>query len=146
MVRLKLIFGVAVVSIGTAQGTGQQLSGSVSSASGAALPDALVIASGFGFRGWAETEADGSFCVSHSRNQGAFISVRHLGFVLCDRGESRHHNVQRGRCRQEIETLSAIVWKGTSVGGRNSAGQGARRQTDSAGQWRTRCALVHTIR
>lgn len=38
---------------------------------------ALVVASGVGFLGWAETDSNGSFCLKRA---GAFISVRHRGF------------------------------------------------------------------
>ncbi|MFN3326822.1 MAG: carboxypeptidase-like regulatory domain-containing protein [Bryobacteraceae bacterium] len=81
MVDFKLLIGVVVASICAAQIHGQQLCGHVSSASGAPVPDARVIASGFGFQGWTKTNADGSFCVPHNPGRRTFISVRHLGFA-----------------------------------------------------------------
>lgn len=60
-----------------AQQTGGQLCGTVVGESGTGVKDALVVASGTGFQGWATTNVDGSFCVQRA---GAFISARHAGF------------------------------------------------------------------
>lgn len=44
---------------------------------GAGVESALVVASGAGFNGWAESDAAGTFCL---KSAGESISVRHAGF------------------------------------------------------------------
>jgi len=54
------------------------LSGRVLDADGNPLEDALVIASGAGYRGWAETAADGTFEVEEA---GSFVSAQLEGYA-----------------------------------------------------------------
>ena len=57
--------------------SGDQLCGRVVDEHGIGLDGALVVASGAGFLGWAESGPGGSFCLKRA---GSFISVRHSGF------------------------------------------------------------------
>lgn len=58
-------------------GIDRPLSGLVVDEGGMGVGNALVVASGAGFNGWATTDETGSF---HVRAAGAFVSVRHVGF------------------------------------------------------------------
>ncbi len=60
-----------------AQESDPQRCGTVFDENGVPIQNALVVASGVGFNGWASSDADGKFCVKHA---GRFISVRHAGF------------------------------------------------------------------
>jgi hypothetical protein len=60
-----------------AQSIRSEVNGRVIDEDGSGISGALVVASGAGFYGWANTDADGSF---HLKAAGAFISVRHQLF------------------------------------------------------------------
>jgi hypothetical protein len=89
----------------SAQEAGGQLCGMVVDEGGAGVKDALVIASGSGFQGWATTAADGSFCVPHA---GAFISARHAGFnpiVKRISALGNQNRIQLARADRTVKTL-----------------------------------------
>ncbi|HLK21190.1 MAG TPA: hypothetical protein VKT81_19700 [Bryobacteraceae bacterium] len=54
----------------------RDIDGRVVDDTGVGVADAMVVASGSGFRGWAAVKEDGSF---HLRTAGLFLSIRHSG-------------------------------------------------------------------
>src|SRR5579863_6357767 len=56
----------------------REFDGWVVDRTGAGVADAMIVASGAGFQGWASTDPDGSF---HLRAAGGFISFRHAGLT-----------------------------------------------------------------
>jgi len=102
-----LAFGVwAAFRLCLSAQSGGQLCGKVVDEHGIGLEGALVVPSGGGFVGWAETGSDGSFC---SKYAGAFISVRYAGFnpVLTRSSEVRSQGlVQLARADSAVRTLS----------------------------------------
>jgi len=67
-------FAFSVLAFAQAQTVWSDIDGHVIDESGAGIADALIVASGAGFNGWASTDKNGSF---HLKAAGHFISVRH---------------------------------------------------------------------
>jgi hypothetical protein len=83
---------------------GRAMSGYITDRQGRPIAGVSVIASGRGFKGWAESKADGSFTL---QDFGAFVSFRHESYrpLLIRSSELKE------RVRVELDPVDMTVWK-----------------------------------